>query len=704
MRKTWKRVVAVLCAIVMISGSSVVGRSWGVKAADTVEKEWSIISSDTKVSASGIYQRKDLSLNLNKTDADRADLILYLRVMLNSEAAVTTMKGSCVELSQVTNDDAELQWLLSSEDLKVGENVICLRFSKQGVDQVGAGGVKINLGQEIKHFRMFNVSDRSGWADITLKEVKVAYLAPIVKAYSAGATAGTAPADTPNGYAFAGWYTDEACNAVLSGTTTETAYAKFVNADILSVKAQYKTEKRLAGALFANCDSAENISLGNLGVTAEDMKEGTGAYVCEALGHAQAASICLNSGIDISAYQSGRLHFWLYVSDPGTLNDDKIWMELGGNDTKRLRWSIPKAQLAGGWNELCLKMSSASLYSPSTSASDLDYTNVDFFRLYPEGAGSGTPSGSLTIKLDDIRVVASLPGMTIADCDSTAGLTIHTSHVLATENAEIKEGTGALKNMTAQQVRFQTALTSPVDASEYVKKEVGGTFSGALHFWLYVNDPAKFNGNLQAEISSGGAPDAAGRKWNSAVALEAGWNEITLSLSESYASGAEFDPGSINFFRIFQRNGNGTDGLITIIDDIRVLPDGISGAYDPAEALVPCKADVRFVSTVDTLDYSKIGFDFEITSGRERNFESNTVYTALKGMEDDGTVLVYPPITVAPQSNYFFTYALRNIPSSDFDVEITATPYWITRDGTKVNGISRTLTVNELLNAAASQN
>lgn len=709
MRKTWKRVVAVLCAAVLIAGAPLTGRSWTVKAdTGTETKEWGIISADTKVPANGIYQRTDLSLNLNKTDADRKNLVVYMRATLASEAAVTTMKGSFVELSQVTCDDAEIQWTLKNlsvgENLRVGENVICLKFS-EGSDQVtstekGGSGLQINLSKEIKHFRMFNVSDTSGWADITLKEVKVAYLAPIVKVYSAGATAGTAPADTPDGYAFAGWYTDEACTTVLSGTAAGTAYAKFVNEDIMSVKAQYKTEKRLAGALFANCDSAENVTISNnLAVTTEDMQEGTGAYVCEALGHQQAVEIKRTSGIDMSAYQSGRLHLWLYVEDTSKLNDDSIWLELGNDASNRLRWRIRKTQLTNGWNELHLKMSRYN-----DTAGTVDYSNVNFFRLYPDGGS--TQCDTFTIKLDDIRLVESLPGITISDCDSTNGLAVQTSHVLATENAEIKEGTGALKNTDVQQVRFQAVLSGATDISTYVTAQADGSFSGgSFHFWLYINDLTKFNGNLQIELGSGGQADRASRQWTvQSSTLVTGWNDITLPFASSTQRNGEFNPASVNFFRCWQTGGNGTAGLITIIDDIRVLPDGISGTYDPAEALVPYKADVRFVSTVDTLDYSKIGFDFEITSGRERNFESNTVYTALKGMEDDGTILVYPPITVAPQSNYFFTYALRNIPSSDFDVAITATPYWITRDGTKVNGISRTLTVNELLNAAASQN
>ncbi len=111
----------------------------------------------------------------------------------------------------------------------------------------------------------------------------------------------------------------------------------------------------------------------------------------------------------------------------------------------------------------------------------------------------------------------------------------------------------------------------------------------------------------------------------------------------------------------------------------------------------PEKTDVRFVTTADTLEYRQIGFDIKIVE--TKSVGTNKVYTALYGMSGGGTVLTYHPTLIAPQSNYFYTYTIRNIPKAAFDTPIQVTPYWITQDGTKVNGTSRTLTVNELLAA-----
>ena len=62
-------------------------------------------------------------------------------------------------------------------------------------------------------------------------------------------TAGVAPAteDIPDGYIFAGWYTDNTCTkAIAPESTVATAYAKFVDADILSVKVQVRLDENNA--------------------------------------------------------------------------------------------------------------------------------------------------------------------------------------------------------------------------------------------------------------------------------------------------------------------------------------------------------------------------------------------------------------------------------------------------------------------------
>ena len=54
---------------------------------------------------------------------------------------------------------------------------------------------------------------------------------------------------------------------------------------------------------------------------------------------------------------------------------------------------------------------------------------------------------------------------------------------------------------------------------------------------------------------------------------------------------------------------------------------------------------IRFVTSVDSLDYEKVGFDFVIfEEGRvKEGRETNTVYRKLYGLDSDGKVLNYSP-------------------------------------------------------------
>ncbi len=115
-----------------------------------------------------------------------------------------------------------------------------LRFSKDG-SQVA---VQYYSPHDNKSF---NPLDTVGSTERTTKDLTMEYgLEPYIVSYQS-ATAGTAPTDAADykarGYVFAGWYTDENCTKVLSGAKNDTVYAKYVHADMLSVKAQVRLDK-----------------------------------------------------------------------------------------------------------------------------------------------------------------------------------------------------------------------------------------------------------------------------------------------------------------------------------------------------------------------------------------------------------------------------------------------------------------------------
>lgn len=101
---------------------------------------------------------------------------------------------------------------------------------------------------------------------------------------------------------------------------------------------------------------------------------------------------------------------------------------------------------------------------------------------------------------------------------------------------------------------------------------------------------------------------------------------------------------------------------------------------------------VRYVSSVDCLDYQTVGFVFNGTYGE-----------AVIPVIDRSTTKAYTAITAAgyavtpkvfsEESNYIFTYILRKI-DPDKSLSLHVTPYWVTHDGTRVDGNTRDYPTN----------
>ena len=104
-------------------------------------------------------------------------------------------------------------------------------------------------------------------------------------------------------------------------------------------------------------------------------------------------------------------------------------------------------------------------------------------------------------------------------------------------------------------------------------------------------------------------------------------------------------------------------------------------------------ADIRFVTTVDSLKYKKVGF--KITFGGETvTQETSTVYSSIVSSTDGVEVNYTPSDEFHADSKYFVTMVLKDIPDEHFDDTFTVTPYWVTQDGTVVDGVTNELRVS----------
>ena len=99
------------------------------------------------------------------------------------------------------------------------------------------------------------------------------------------------------------------------------------------------------------------------------------------------------------------------------------------------------------------------------------------------------------------------------------------------------------------------------------------------------------------------------------------------------------------------------------------------------------KSKMRFITTVDSLQYSEIGFNIEY-NGKTLHTPIKTVFKTIVAT-DNGIKYPYVPQIFNEQSNYFGTVILNNIPNNSFPKPFYIEPYWKTLDGTIVYGVER---------------
>ena len=101
------------------------------------------------------------------------------------------------------------------------------------------------------------------------------------------------------------------------------------------------------------------------------------------------------------------------------------------------------------------------------------------------------------------------------------------------------------------------------------------------------------------------------------------------------------------------------------------------------------KNAIRFVTTVDSLDYKLVGFDIEFCGKKAdpEKTKTTTVYTSLNQYVNDNKEAVLPTV-FSPVSKYFAAFTVRNVPIDKTNEKFTVKAYWITLDGTTVYGES----------------
>ena len=157
---------------------------------------------------------------------------------------------------------------------------------------------------------------------------------------------------------------------------------------------------------------------------------------------------------------------------------------------------------------------------------------------------------------------------------------------------------------------------------------------------------------------------------------------ISENLTVSTDDGTVIDPeqGVLNYGKLILTN-NYPDMLHT---GIQIL----TNTTEQSES-----SKMRFVATVDTLDYKNVGF--KIKANKSVEHTTTNVYQKLFGFDGE-TVLEYYPTQFSPISKYFFAVNLT-VPNANFDTPITVQAFVTKTDDTVVFGEERTVTMSELI-------
>lgn len=111
---------------------------------------------------------------------------------------------------------------------------------------------------------------------------------------------------------------------------------------------------------------------------------------------------------------------------------------------------------------------------------------------------------------------------------------------------------------------------------------------------------------------------------------------------------------------------------------------------------------IRFLTSIDSTSYEKIGFNIKkgkngtAADANTSNYVYRTVYAVDATADNPGEALKdYNPEDVFHAESYYFkAWTIKNIQEAAYNTDITVTPYWITLDGTRVEGTKSIKTVN----------
>lgn len=152
------------------------------------------------------------------------------------------------------------------------------------------------------------------------------------------------------------------------------------------------------------------------------------------------------------------------------------------------------------------------------------------------------------------------------------------------------------------------------------------------------------------------------------------------------------------------RNLEGVEGTVYalfVVDDVLSVKAQISSNLGNDDTTDDATGSIRFVTTVDSLNYLQAGFEVSYDKdgdGIPANITkvSNKVYKKLYAVNaTSGTTLEYEPTEFSSASAYFKACTVTDIPASHYAMDFTVTPFWVTPDEIEISGVTAVKSIND---------
>ncbi len=594
MKQSIKRILSVLCALMMLLGCF----SMTALAAETAVDEgdapsgtmqigaqtrdyWSIISTQTtwKAEAGKTLGGTVSNLNIDLPDSlALEDMAIYFHITLDAAAAeaMNATGDAQIELRNADGSDSkELVAHVQDIEWKAGENKVILAIGRDGTNR------GFDHHKTITYFRLYRTKALSA-VSVTVHEISIVDIDGI-DLRTAGSEFGA----------------DDTYAQMTSPLTTSPS----------TIEASVKLDKVVPGEtawkIGLPSDSASNyVEAGAMGSssTGKTTAADESAYGIPANTEYKEYPVLKNGyfGVAAKTYTSPAipasytvnntaLSFWFYwmPETSGTPFNLKIYIELtsaGKADYEERCWDTSThsafQNLKEGWNLIVLPLKDAV---NDINRGDIDLTAIDCIRMYAPGKtpvatenytlrfttftivplmeeGStanrwtlGLPANSGTSYVSAGAMGNSTTGKTTAADESEYGVPANTEYM------EYPILTGGYMGASAK------SMTAAAVPAGYTKADL------ALTFWFYwkpTTSGTPFNLSTNIEISSSKTADKNEIYWNTGSHsafknLKEGWNLIVLPFADASIDNSDIDVTNVNFIRMHARSKTATAELAT---------------------------------------------------------------------------------------------------------------------------------------------